>query len=80
MTNQAKPRSTPSALPARTRVLASIKRRTQRIRAAQDDLEAAVRKARATGCTWAQIGDALGTTRSAAEQRFHNIGADRPLR
>jgi hypothetical protein len=33
-------------------------------------LSAAVRSARFAGCTWAQIGDVLGITRQAAQQRY----------
>jgi len=39
------------------------------------DVEAALRnrvaEARDAGCTWADIGTALGTTRQAAQQRFN---------
>lgn len=70
----------PSHMPTPEKWLAPIARATAAIRSAQDRLDATVRRARAAHCTWAQIGAALGTTRSAAEQRFHNIGADRPLK
>lgn len=39
-------------------------------RSAEQVLGAVVDAARAAGCTWQQIGDALGTTRQAAFQRF----------
>lgn len=38
--------------------------------AVQDVLPALVEAARSQGATWQQIGDALGTTREAAWQRF----------
>lgn len=37
---------------------------------AQQARQAIVREARAEGRTWEEIGDALGTTRQAAQQRF----------
>lgn len=50
------------------------------ILAAQDRLDRAVRRARNAGHTWSEIGATLGTTRSAAQQRFRNVGADAPLK
>jgi hypothetical protein len=40
------------------------------VRSAEDDLRAAVESARSAGRSWAEIGDALGTSRQAAFQRF----------
>jgi hypothetical protein len=37
-----------------------------------DKLRASVRAARATGCTWAQVGDALGVSRQSAWERFRS--------
>lgn len=46
-------------------------RRALEVRARADRvLAAAVDAARAAGCTWQQVGDALGTSRQAAFQRF----------
>ncbi len=39
-------------------------------RAAEEELAAAVQRARGAGHTWAEIGDVLGTSRQAAFQRF----------
>jgi hypothetical protein len=38
--------------------------------AAQDELRAAIRTARATGDTWAMIGDALGISAESAQLQF----------
>ena len=40
---------------------------------AQQGLRDAVRAARAEGCTWAELGEVLGTTRQAAFKRFGSI-------
>lgn len=40
------------------------------VRVAEDVLRALVSDARAAGHTWQEIGDALGTSRQAAFQRF----------
>ena len=47
-------------------------------RAAHQDVEQMVRISRKDGATWAQIGDALGVTRQAAQQRFGDIAPDAP--
>lgn len=41
-------------------------------------LRAAVRAARATGCSWQQVGDALGTSRQSAWERYK--GDEAPVR
>lgn len=41
-----------------------------RLAAAEKDLRASVQRARDEGATWQEIGDALGITRQAAQQRF----------
>jgi hypothetical protein len=50
--------------------LAGIRQALDVRRQADLALAAAVDAARAAGCTWQQIGDALGTSRQAAFQRF----------
>jgi hypothetical protein len=40
------------------------------LQSAQDDLDTAVALAKDAGATWDEIGNALGTTRQAAQQRF----------
>jgi hypothetical protein len=50
--------------------LAGIRQALDVRRRADLALAAAVDAARAAGCTWQQIGDALGTSRQAAFQRF----------
>lgn len=43
-------------------------------------LGGAVRRARNQGATWREIGEALGVSAQAAQQRFRKVGADVPLR
>jgi hypothetical protein len=50
--------------------LAGIRQALDVRRRADLALAAAVDAARASGCTWQQVGDALGTSRQAAFQRF----------
>ncbi len=45
------------------------------LRRAEERVNKAVRCARAAGASWGQIGDAVGISRQAAQQRF---GAERP--
>jgi hypothetical protein len=49
------------------------------LRRAQDELDAAVRKARTLRCTWKSIASVFDTTPSAAYQRFAQVGYDRRL-
>jgi hypothetical protein len=44
--------------------------------AARVGLDAAVRHARERGCTWTEIGQALGVTRQAAYRRFGRSTSD----
>jgi hypothetical protein len=50
--------------------LAAIGKAQEIARGAEEDLAAAVQRARDAGCTWAEIGAVLGTSRQAAFQRF----------
>ena len=50
--------------------LAAITEALGAVRAAEVHLRAAVEAARESGSTWAEIGEALGTSRQAAFQRF----------
>lgn len=50
--------------------LSDIMRAAQDAREAQQKLEAAVREARSTGSSWAEIGAAIGITKQAAHRRF----------
>lgn len=42
-------------------------------------LQAAVDSARSAGCTWEQIGQVLGMTRQAAQQRYGRIPSSEPV-
>ena len=44
---------------------------------AEEGVGRAVRAARGAGASWAEVGDALGTSRQAAQQRFGGEGATR---
>jgi hypothetical protein len=44
---------------------------------AEGRVEWAVRAARAAGASWAEVGDAVGTSRQAAQQRFATEGGKR---
>lgn len=50
--------------------LAAVAAANSLVRAGEDVLRALVRQARAAGHTWSDIGDVLGTSRQAAQQRF----------
>ncbi len=50
--------------------LAALVAAAQVLRTLADDVEARVFNARAAGSTWAEVGEALGMTRQAAQQRF----------
>ncbi len=61
------------------RIEAASTIREQIDRLSDELLDHVVKEARAAGCSWAQIGDALGVTRQAAQQR-HGGFAGRLLR
>ncbi len=52
------------------RPLADIVMRKDQLDVATINLDAAVWRAKAEGATWEEIGDSLGITRQAAQQRF----------
>jgi Clp amino terminal domain, pathogenicity island component len=60
----------------RLEAAALIRRQIESV--ADELLDHFVNEARAAGCTWAQVGDALGVTRQAAQQRHAGL-ADRLL-
>jgi len=45
----------------------------QQLHTTETDLKDRIRQARTEGATWAQIGEALGTTRQAAWERFKRV-------
>ena len=53
-----------------TGVLDAVMTAQSRIDKARDDLQLAVRTARAAGASYTDLGSALGTTRQAAWERF----------
>jgi Tfp pilus assembly protein PilF len=61
------------------RALSKLESVNQAFLRAQDNLDAAVRDARRYGATWTQLAQIFHTTRSAAQQRFRDIGEDQPL-
>ncbi len=50
--------------------LEAVEAAADRIRAAEEQLAAAVASARRLGHSWSELGAALGVTRQAAQQRF----------
>lgn len=54
----------------RTTALRAIARALDRVSAADDALRAAVAAARDAGCSWSEVGQALGVTKQTAQQRF----------
>ena len=50
--------------------LARVAETDNRVSLAAVEVEAAVKRARDQGASWAQIGTALGVTKQAARQRF----------
>jgi hypothetical protein len=46
---------------------------TNKIKQLERDLERFVYIARLGGCTWSEIGEALGTSRQAASSRFGHV-------
>ncbi len=52
------------------RPLTDIVMRKDQLDVATINLDAAVWRAKAEGATWEEIGDSLGITRQAAQQRF----------
>ncbi len=50
--------------------LVALAAAAQVLRTLADDVDARVFGARAAGFTWAEVGQALGMTRQAAQQRF----------
>ena len=61
------PATTPAEDPKELRRVGLAKRD---VGAAQDELRAAVRDARAAGWSWSAIGRTLGVSRQAAQERF----------
>jgi hypothetical protein len=59
--------------------LAAVAEALAAVCTAEVGLRTAVDRARAAGSTWAEIGEALGTSRQAAFQRFGRPGAWRPM-
>ena len=55
------------------RIEAAATIREQIERLSDELLDHVVKEARAAGCSWAQIGDALGVTRQAAQQRHGGL-------
>ena len=55
------------------RIEAASTIREQIERLSDELLDHVVKEARAAGCSWAQIGDALGVTRQAAQQRHGGL-------
>jgi hypothetical protein len=53
---------------------------TQELIRAEERVGEALRRARDAGASWAQLGDALGITRQAAQQRFASTGRERSNR
>lgn len=51
-------------------VTAPVRRAAGEVARAQARLDTAVRRARASGASWAQIGDAAGMTRQSAHERW----------
>lgn len=49
---------------------ASLARTARRLRSLERDIEFSVSAARAAGVPWSVIGEALGVTRQAAQQRY----------
>jgi hypothetical protein len=56
---------------------AQVRRAADEVARAQERLEAAVRQARASGASWAQIGDAAGIAKQSAHERW--AGGERSL-
>jgi DNA-directed RNA polymerase specialized sigma24 family protein len=56
--------------------LATIKQVTARLRRLETDRATAVAAAVAQGCSWAEIGAALGVSAQAAHRRFRWLRAD----
>jgi hypothetical protein len=63
-------RAEAAAQPDVAPALAAIAQARRQAAAAEDELQRAVDRARATGHSWREIGDVLDTTRQAAFQRF----------
>lgn len=57
--------------------LADIIQADTHVMEALGNLWGAVEQAREEGCTWAEIGEVLGVSRQAAQQRFTTDGARR---
>ena len=55
------------------RDLDNVAERLGALGAAEMALGNAVRRARLSGASWAEIGEALGVTRQAAQQRFRTV-------
>lgn len=51
----------------------TLRRIALRVRLAERELDHAVTAARAAGVSWQRIGDAVGTSRQAAHQRWHKV-------
>ena len=58
--------------------LAALRNSAAIIQAFTDDLPIFVNAARSSGATWEQIGDALGVSRQAAQQRYGEQTPDDP--
>lgn len=61
---------------ARRSVLARIETTTARLHRVEADRDAAVAAAVEVGCTWAEIGAALGVSAQAAHRRFRWLRVD----
>lgn len=58
-------------------VTATVRRAADEVARAQERLDAAVRGARTSGASWAQIGDAAGITKQSAHERW--AGGERSI-
>ena len=57
-------------------MLKEIEKITARLAALGDDRDSAVARAVAAGCTWAEVGSALGVSAQAAHKRFRSLRHD----
>jgi hypothetical protein len=61
---------------ARRSALTKVEKVTARLRRVEEDRDVAVAAAVGEGCTWAEIGAALGVSAQAAHRRFRWVRVD----
>lgn len=67
------------AITTKKQALASLAKDLELVRLYERNLYTGVQIAREQGASWADIGEVLGVTRQAAQERFNDVRVERKL-